>query len=154
MSKYLAREDGEVVSLWWKEPRVLVGVKGARGYASLILVDDNGKQHQLRRARVICAAFHGPCPPGWVVRHLDGSRYNDAPSNLAWGTYKQNAADKWTHGTQQTGERHGLSKLTEDNVRFIRANPRMMLTELGKMFGVQKTAIWSVRHGKTWSWLK
>lgn len=41
--------------------------------------------------RAICEAFHGPAPfPGAVVIHLDEDAHNNLPSNLKWGTQKEN----------------------------------------------------------------
>lgn len=52
------------------------------------------------RHTLIAAAWHGPKPPGLVVRHLDGDRLNDAPWNLAYGTPTENHDDAIRHGTQ------------------------------------------------------
>lgn len=48
---------------------------------------------------LVAAAFIGPRPEGWHTRHLDGSRDNNVPSNLAYGTPSENAQDRWEHGT-------------------------------------------------------
>jgi hypothetical protein len=52
-------------------------------------------------------------------RHLDGDPSNNRPSNLAWGTCKENGEDRIRHGTSGKGERHGQAKLTEAIVRRI-----------------------------------
>ena len=44
-------------------------------------------------------AFVGPTPDGMQIRHLDGDRSNGRLENLTYGTGKENAADKNTHGT-------------------------------------------------------
>lgn len=45
----------------------------------------------LKVARLICEAFNGPAPDGRpVCMHLDENSRNNAPSNLAWGTQKEN----------------------------------------------------------------
>ncbi len=42
-------------------------------------------------ARLVCEAFNGPQPfEGAVCMHLDENSSNNAPSNLAWGTQKEN----------------------------------------------------------------
>src|ERR1022692_1435720 len=48
---------------------------------------------------LVAAAFHGPCPPGLEVRHLDGNSQNNAASNLAYGTASENCLDMVQHGT-------------------------------------------------------
>jgi len=41
--------------------------------------------------RLVCEAFHGPSPfGGAVVIHLDENATNNNPSNLKWGTQKEN----------------------------------------------------------------
>jgi hypothetical protein len=42
-------------------------------------------------ARLVCEAFHGPAPQDKpVCMHLDENSRNNAPTNLAWGTQKEN----------------------------------------------------------------
>lgn len=48
---------------------------------------------------LVAAAFHGPRPEGFVVRHLDGRPANNQSSNLKYGTQGENARDKRRHGT-------------------------------------------------------
>lgn len=49
--------------------------------------------------RLVLEAFVGPCPPGCEARHVhDPDRGNCRLSNLAWGTKKENADDRWRQG--------------------------------------------------------
>jgi len=41
-------------------------------------------------ARLVCAAFKGPCPPGLNCLHIDENGANNRPENLKWGTQKEN----------------------------------------------------------------
>ena len=42
-------------------------------------------------ARLVCEAFNGPPPfDGAVCMHQDENSSNNAPTNLAWGTQKEN----------------------------------------------------------------
>ena len=48
-----------------------------------------GKTYKV--ARLVCEAFNGPPPPNKnVCMHLDENSRNNKPSNLAWGTQKEN----------------------------------------------------------------
>jgi hypothetical protein len=48
-----------------------------------------GKTYKL--ARLVCEAFNGPPPEGRdVCMHLDEDSRNNRPSNLAWGTQREN----------------------------------------------------------------
>lgn len=40
--------------------------------------------------RLVCEAFHGPCPSGMETLHLDDDGLNNRPENLCWGTRKDN----------------------------------------------------------------
>lgn len=41
-------------------------------------------------ADLVCRAFHGPRPEGHLVMHLDDDSLNNVPSNLRWGTPRDN----------------------------------------------------------------
>src|SRR5258708_2409526 len=75
--------------------------------------------------RLVCAAFHGPCPPGKECRHLDGNKRNCASGNLAWGTPAENGADRIVHGTAKGWQHYSIlrpsAKLTPLQVGEIRA---------------------------------
>jgi hypothetical protein len=62
---------------------------------------DLGPSKRLVHALVL-EAFAGPCPPGHEARHVhDPTRDNCALWNLAWGTKKENGADRVRHGTSR-----------------------------------------------------
>jgi len=49
------------------------------------------KKRTYKVARLVCEAFNGPPPfPRAVCMHLDENSRNNAPSNLKWGTQKEN----------------------------------------------------------------
>jgi hypothetical protein len=52
------------------------------------------------------------------------------------------------------GERHGRSKLTESQIREIRADDTSAHAELGRKYGVTRQMIELIRHQKRWAWLK
>ena len=48
-----------------------------------------GKNYKIHR--LVCEAFHGPAPKDKpIVLHLDEDGTNNDPSNLTWGTQKEN----------------------------------------------------------------
>lgn len=93
-----------------------------RGYRTVALL--NGGRHTTKCTTVhilVCEAFHGPRPtPKHQVAHADGTRDNNAETNLRWATLAENIADKVRHGTLRFGERHPIAKLTENQVIEIR----------------------------------
>ena len=149
-SRYGLRADGQIVGV---SGAVINGGVGKDGYRKFVLIDDDGKRRYIRRASLVCEAFHGPRPSGFVVRHLDGSKTNDTASNLRWSSQSENMADKLIHGTWQIGNRNGNTKLTREQVEYIRAHPEKTYRGLAAELGVTTGAIRGVRKGLTWRWL-
>jgi len=48
----------------------------------------------VRVHRLVAEAFIGPCPEGYVVRHRDAVRSNNAAHNLRFGTVADNVDDR------------------------------------------------------------
>lgn len=95
----------------------------------------------LAAGRAVLTAFSGPPPEGAYCGYLDGDRTNLRVENLEWSL---NVAPK--------GEAHGQSKLTEAEVREIRAYPRYRGSQqhLAKKYGVTFQTINLVVNGKIW----
>jgi hypothetical protein len=95
-------------------------------------------------------AFVGPRPPGMQGMHGDDVPTNNKLSNLAWGTPKQNAADRAT----ARGEKSGASKLTADQICEIRKlREQKTLTALADQFGVAHSTIARACNKSTWGHL-
>lgn len=136
----LASNFGRVASEGRKRrlpPRLVTGAVHPNGY----IVGGDG----IYRCCVVADAWHGARPKGAVVRHLDGSRDNDRPENVTWGTSSQNALDRHGHGTMR-------AVLTADAVvPILRAMKRgTSPTRLGRKFGVTASAIHCVQSGDSW----
>lgn len=104
---------GRVISLTnWRGygPRELVHVPNADGYPSVRLSMDGGVRKHISVHALLAPIFLGPRPtPNHEVRHLDGNKANCIAANLAWGTRKDNAADRELHGRTSRGEKHGAA---------------------------------------------
>lgn len=103
------------------------------------------KWHQL-----IALAFLGERPCGKQVAHIDGNRSNNRADNLAYVTPAENASHKYAHGTIVTGERVHSSKLTENDVREIRASSEAP-SVIGKRFGINPRHVWRLRKRLQWA---
>jgi hypothetical protein len=84
-------------------------------------------------------AAHGPCHDRACmnVRHL------------YWATVADNAGDRLRDGTATIGAQHGCSKLTEDEVREIRAAEGSLI-EIAERYCVGKSNIGMIRRRATW----
>jgi HNH endonuclease len=77
-----------------------------------------GKSFKIHR--LVAEAFHGPAPfEGAVVMHLDENSANNRPSNLRWGTQKENmnAEGYLAYCHSRTGDRSTISKSRRKAVR-------------------------------------
>ena len=142
-------EDGEAVSLYKKKARKLKPTMSGSYHA--IGVGEGGRTTHIHR--LMMESWYGPPPfPGAIVRHLDGNRFNNRLSNLAWGTYAENSADMARHGTVMTGERNPMAKLTREAVkhmRELRATGRTFKS-IAKQFGVSPMTAHRAITGECW----
>lgn len=150
--RYEVSRDGHVRSLARKKPRMLAvcAARSLQGkeYAVVQIKPYGGVKYV---HRLVLETFVGPCPPGCEARHLDDDGMNPKMSNLAWGTRKQNAADRKRNGAYQPG--HGLpAKLTEEGVRHIRAGTDRTI-DLARQYGVTQRHIAAVRRRVCWGHL-
>ena len=98
LPEYIACSDGRVMRLPWGGRMPYGGNKAYGGTPTFgawsetdkrFVLQYQGKTHKV--ARLICEAFHGPAPDDKpVCMHLDENSRNNQPSNLAWGTQKEN----------------------------------------------------------------
>jgi hypothetical protein len=90
------------------------------------------------------------------VRHLDSDRSNNALSNLACGTAKENADDREEAGNTFHGHRHHSSRLTKVQVLEIKRRIENKETdrEISKDYGVTYQAIWAIRTGRSYRRIK
>src|ERR1700685_2868911 len=92
---------------WRGEPvRRLAQHPNSHGYLRVRMVID-GKRVSKFVHLLVAAKYLPPRPsPKHEVRHLDGDKTHNAHTNLAWGTRKENAADRELHGHTSRGEKH------------------------------------------------
>ena len=93
------------------------------------------------------------------VNHKDGKRSNNCVENLEWCSSHENQQHKYDAGlfdkTKISGENNHMSKLTWDDVRFIRGNycPRSRefgVRALARKFDVSRPIIKNVIENRTW----
>lgn len=122
-----------------------------KGYFMVAIYDTKGWPFLRRINRIICTLFHGPPPTlKHQARHLNGIKTDNRAVNLAWGTQKENEADKAKHGVNIIGEQRGNSKLTEAMVRKIRVS-RLSTRKLAKKYDVSQPLIVRTKQRKAWS---
>jgi hypothetical protein len=123
--------------------------KNLQGRAQVTLSRD-GVTVRYQVHRLMLEAFTGPCPEGMECRHSDGDHTHNVIGNLAWGTHTENMQDKVKHGTHTSGETHPNAKLTEADVKAIRASTGTYKA-IASQYGVTTGAIQAVLTGRTWT---
>ncbi len=95
-------------------------------------------------------AGHGEVPKGRILRHTCDNPSCVNVDHLALGTQADNIADKVLRNRQARGEAHGMSKLSEDQVREIRASVGPG-HEIARRFGVSSVMVNYIRARKSWT---
>lgn len=109
----------------------------------------DGKYWQANR--YICFRVYGPASSEIEACHSCANKRCVNPKHLRWGTAADNGADRVAHGTVCRGEAQWKSKLTEDDVRAIRAAPDSVRNgELAKRYGVDVQNIRYIKKRHTW----
>lgn len=126
---------------------------------------DNGKGygvfHVKRRAvsahGYVCERTYGPRPTrDHEAAHSCGKGHLGCvnPRHLRWATRSENSADKVAHGTVSRGARNPANRLSEDDVRSIRALIGLRTQrEIAAQFGVCQMTISHIATRKQWGWL-
>ena len=126
------------------------------GYGSFWSPDD---QSMLYAHRVSWALSRGPIPLGLFVLNRCDNPPCVNPDHLFLGTLKDNSQDCIAKRRNvinlpptRRGESASASKLTEAQVIEIRQSDEPIV-DIARRLGMSVHAIWSIKHGKTWSHL-
>jgi hypothetical protein len=146
-SEYEVSSDGEVRCLDFLQKGYTKVLKQRLRdrYLSVALRKEAHSVH-----RLVAAAFLGPAN-GRQVNHIDGDRTNNRPSNLEYCTASENMKHCFRIGLQSNkGERHSQSKLSENDIRLIRASHEPQ-GALAKRFNVRQSQISRIKRYVAWS---
>lgn len=164
---YSATSDGKIISHRRKGKGIQRGskvlidtdfkyelrqTKNKKGYLQVSVVLSCGRITSVSSHRLIADAFHGKCPDGFQVRHLNGNNADNRPENLQYGTAKENAMDRKFHGTYKSGESHPNAKLTNSQADEIR-NMRKCgykVKDIANKFNVSKPTIDSIIYNRSY----
>lgn len=113
------------------------------------LVSVDGRM--LKAHRVSWELHNGPIPAGMVVCHTCDTPRCVRPDHLFLGTMADNSHDRDRKGRQRSplGEASPNAKLTEDDVRAIRASDEPA-SIVGPRYGVTPTNVGYIRDRRTW----
>lgn len=129
-------------------PHELAQTRHPKGYFAV----GSGKLSGLRTTQVhrMVALTYIPNPDNLPeVAHNDGSKDRNVVENLRWTAYAGNQADRLTHGTHNRGSRQTNHKLTEPEVRELRAGV-LSPARAARASGASEKHCFYVARGKGW----
>jgi len=138
--KYAITSDGDVISYYGKEGRILKGRKGSDGYLSVYL-SSKDKQKTFSIHRLVAKAFIEGYEKNLEVNHVDEDKFNNDYRNLEWITHRQNM----NHGTRNVRISQPIIQLTLEN-EFVRE--WTSATEVERSEGYFQNNICNVCKGK------
>lgn len=104
--------------------------------------------------RAVYQEIHGDLEPGLVVMHTCDNPRCINPDHLRAGTQSENVQDMLRKGRDNyvnpTGESHGMSKLTAEQVAEIKESSDFQRV-LAERFGVARTTISAIKTGRSWA---
>lgn len=107
-----------------------------------------GRWQGLLAHRVAYTLVNGPIPSGLVIRHRCDNPACCNPRHLEVGTQAENVTDCVTRFRNARGSRHGRTKITDDQVKWILANPDgLTITDMARSLGVAKSTVSMIRSG-------
>lgn len=126
------------------------------GYMVVSLYDEAGQSFAKYVHSLVLDAFVGERPSGMEGCHDDDNPRNNCLKNLRWDTPAGNQQDRLSHGTDLRGLKHPKAKLSDAQVREIKA--RLSAGEKGvrlaEEFDVSTTLISDLKNGNHRGWLE
>ena len=121
------------------------GAVSGGGYAQ---ISDKGVMRGMHR---VSWSLHNkkPVPKGKPVLHSCDTPLCGNPRHLTLGTHRKNVAQMIARGRHTRGITHGMVKLTETEVRAIRADPRS-LRAIGRDYALAFGQIGAIKNRKSW----
>lgn len=146
---------GRVKSLLFNREKILNLIMHSQGYHRVKLSKYNKPTHFLVH-RLVGGAFILNTLNKPEINHKNGIKTDNRVSNLEWVTHKENLEHAANNNLLKPirGEKHGMSKLNELQVRIIR---RLMgeitKREMALIFNVGATTIGDIINKKKWKHL-
>lgn len=101
--------------------------------------------------RIAYELINGSIPEGEIVRHRCDNPPCCNPDHLLSGSHSDNTRDAVERGRLAYGERCGHTKLTAQQVAYIRRNPhKRKQADIAREFGVSESTVSYIRNGRSW----
>ena len=149
LDRVTTRKNGRKLTI---KGQLLRQQKNHRGYLRVKL-KLNGKERAFSAHRLVAQAFLPNLENKPQVNHLNGIKYDNNVCNLEWCTQAENIEHAFANGLMAVGERHGNSRLTLEQVIFIKQLLELRensITDIAKRFMVGVSTIHDIKSGRQW----
>ena len=156
-SRYLISNLGRLVSTDHRgsgKVQLMNPALDANGYLRTVIIK-NGRYITVKMHRLVAEAFVQNFMNKPQVNHINHVRTDNRAENLEWVTHRENIDHMMKHGRQtfNNGEKNGMAKLTEEQVKEARSLYKpyvVMAKDLAKKYGVSTAQMKEVLQRKVW----
>lgn len=134
--------------------------ENSNGYLRVSMrLDGDEKNKNYLVHRLVAKSFIPEVDGKPFVNHKDGDKHNNTVENLEWCNKSENEKHAWKIGLKKDiatkGERHGMHKLSENDVLYIRKNHKrnggkLKTGDLAKQFSVNPQTITDIISNRIW----
>jgi HNH endonuclease len=149
-TEYFVTEDGRL----FRNGRQLKTNISKGGYKKLV-ISNNSLLESVTIHRLVAETFIPNPENKCCVNHKDGNKLNNHHTNLEWVSNSENQLHRFHILGKGSKENAYQSKLTNEDIQYIRQNyiPRHKefgQNALARKFDMNQKSIWCIIHHKTW----
>jgi hypothetical protein len=149
---YQVSNLGRVKSLLNSKEIILKPIN-SKGYSSVFLSNGKGTVKKFKIHRLVCICFLPNLENKPQVNHINGIKTDNRLENLEWSDNSSNQIHAIKTGLKvmKYGSNHGMSKLTEDQVKKIKYEYNDLFEyQIAEIYGITQANVNFIRRGKTW----
>lgn len=143
LDDYEITPQGEIYNKKWNRTTPVKPQLNDKGYLRVSIGGKLCFVHRLVAQKYIPNPENKP-----QVNHKDGNKLNNSVENLEWVTNKENREHALNNGLHLCGDRCPWAKISDEDVKFIRAHTELTNKELAEKFHLSVRYIRDIRKMK------